>query len=63
MLLTGAIRITIVARRWEYITLEIELSFSLKVLEDSRQVLVAANMQPDDPFPMDDKIKEGLIRF
>lgn len=32
----------------------------LKVLEDSRQILVAANMQPDDPFPMDDKIKEGL---
>lgn len=32
-----------------------------KVLEDSRQVLVAANMRPDDPFPMDDKIKEGGI--
>lgn len=31
-----------------------------KVLEDSRQILVAANMRPDDPFPMDDKIKEGL---
>lgn len=31
----------------------------LQVLEDSRQILVAANMQPDDPFPMDDKIKEG----
>lgn len=30
-----------------------------QVLEDSRQILVAANMQPDDPFPMDDKIKEG----
>lgn len=35
----------------------------LKVLEDSRQILVAANMQPDDPFPMDDKIKEGLTYF
>lgn len=34
-----------------------------KVLEDSRQVLVAANMRPDDPFPMDDKIKEGGILF
>lgn len=34
-----------------------------KVLEDSRQILVAANMRPDDPFPMDDKIKEGLARF
>lgn len=31
-----------------------------QVLEDSRQILVAANMQPNDPFPMDDKIKEGL---
>uniref|UniRef100_G3NWA7 Coiled-coil domain containing 134 n=1 Tax=Gasterosteus aculeatus aculeatus TaxID=481459 RepID=G3NWA7_GASAC len=29
------------------------------VLEDSKQILVAANMQPDDPFPMDDKIKEA----
>ncbi|TWW69348.1 Coiled-coil domain-containing protein 134 [Takifugu flavidus] len=34
-----------------------------QVLEDSRQILVAANMQPDDPFPMDDKIKEGLAHF
>lgn len=34
-----------------------------KVLEDSRQILVAANMRPDDPFPMDDKIKEGLAHF
>lgn len=33
------------------------------MLEDSRQILVAANMQPDDPFPMDDKIKEGLTYF
>lgn len=30
-----------------------------QVLEDSRAVLIAANMQPDDPFPLDDKIKEG----
>uniref|UniRef100_A0AAV2KJC9 Coiled-coil domain-containing protein 134 n=1 Tax=Knipowitschia caucasica TaxID=637954 RepID=A0AAV2KJC9_KNICA len=30
-----------------------------RVLEDSRQVLIAANMRPDDPFPMDDKIKEA----
>lgn len=34
--------------------------FFSQVLEDSRQVLVAANLQPNDPFPMDDKIKEGL---
>lgn len=36
---------------------------SPEVLEDSRQVLVAANMQPDDPFPLDDKIKEGWLDF
>ncbi|XP_064867004.1 coiled-coil domain-containing protein 134-like [Oncorhynchus nerka] len=30
-----------------------------KVLEDSKAVLIAANMQADDPFPMDDKIKEA----
>uniref|UniRef100_A0A671NVY2 Coiled-coil domain-containing protein 134-like n=1 Tax=Sinocyclocheilus anshuiensis TaxID=1608454 RepID=A0A671NVY2_9TELE len=29
------------------------------VLEDSRAVLKAANLQPDDPFPLDDKIKEA----
>ena len=34
---------------------------SVKVLEDSKAVLTAANMQADDPFPMDDKIKEGQI--
>ncbi len=31
----------------------------VQVLEDSRAFLIAANMQPDDPFPLDDKIKEG----
>ncbi len=31
----------------------------VQVLEDSRAVLIAANMQPDDLFPLDDKIKEG----
>nr|XP_015215147.1 PREDICTED: coiled-coil domain-containing protein 134 [Lepisosteus oculatus] len=31
----------------------------LQVLEDSRAVLMAANMQPDDPFPLDDKLKEA----
>lgn len=39
------------------------ISVILKVLDDSRQILVTANMQPDDPFPMDDKIKEGLVTF
>lgn len=33
------------------------------MLEDSKLILVAANMQPDDPFPMDDKIKEGPTDF
>lgn len=44
-----------------FVTLMIKLVVQpvLQVLEDSRQILVAANMQPDDPFPMDDKIKEG----
>lgn len=40
--------------------LRLPTSTTPQVLEDSRQVLVAANMQPNDPFPMDDKIKEGL---
>uniref|UniRef100_A0A3B5MJN0 Uncharacterized protein n=1 Tax=Xiphophorus couchianus TaxID=32473 RepID=A0A3B5MJN0_9TELE len=35
------------------------LVVNLQVLEDSRQILVAANMQPDAPFPLDDKIKEA----
>lgn len=39
--------------------IKLVVKFVLQVLEDSRQILVAANMQPDDPFPMDDKIKEG----
>ena len=37
------------------------LCLCYEVLEDSKQILVTANMQPDDPFPMDDKIKEGLL--
>ncbi|XP_005738008.1 coiled-coil domain-containing protein 134 isoform X2 [Pundamilia nyererei] len=43
----------------QYKIIDIMLKGLFKVLEDSRQVLVAANMQPDDPFPMDDKIKEA----
>uniref|UniRef100_A0A3B4ZMH6 Coiled-coil domain containing 134 n=1 Tax=Stegastes partitus TaxID=144197 RepID=A0A3B4ZMH6_9TELE len=43
----------------QYKIIDIMLKGLFKVLEDSRQILVAANMQPDDPFPMDDKIKEA----
>ncbi|XP_034046724.1 coiled-coil domain-containing protein 134-like [Thalassophryne amazonica] len=43
----------------QYKIIDIMLKGLFKVLDDSRQILVAANMQPDDPFPMDDKIKEA----
>ncbi|XP_053194174.1 coiled-coil domain-containing protein 134-like isoform X2 [Scomber scombrus] len=43
----------------QYKIIDIMLKGLFKVLEDSRQILVAANMHPDDPFPMDDKIKEA----
>nr|XP_020480658.1 coiled-coil domain-containing protein 134 isoform X1 [Monopterus albus] len=43
----------------QYKIIDIMLKGLFKVLEDSRQILVEANMQPDDPFPMDDKIKEA----
>uniref|UniRef100_A0A3Q3AQ28 Coiled-coil domain containing 134 n=1 Tax=Kryptolebias marmoratus TaxID=37003 RepID=A0A3Q3AQ28_KRYMA len=43
----------------QYKIIDIMLKGLFKVLEDSRQVLVTANMQPNDPFPMDDKIKEA----
>ncbi|XP_028843114.1 coiled-coil domain-containing protein 134 [Denticeps clupeoides] len=43
----------------QYKIIDIMLKGLFKVLEDSRAVLLAANMQPDDPFPMDDKIKEA----
>lgn len=43
----------------QYKIIDIMLKGLFKVLEDSRQILVAANMQPEDPFPMDDKIKEA----
>uniref|UniRef100_A0A3B3YWA7 Uncharacterized protein n=1 Tax=Poecilia mexicana TaxID=48701 RepID=A0A3B3YWA7_9TELE len=43
----------------QYKIIDIMLKGLFKVLEDSRQILVAANMQPDDPFPLDDKIKEA----
>uniref|UniRef100_M3ZLI5 Coiled-coil domain containing 134 n=1 Tax=Xiphophorus maculatus TaxID=8083 RepID=M3ZLI5_XIPMA len=43
----------------QYKIIDIMLKGLFKVLEDSRQILVAANMQPDAPFPLDDKIKEA----
>ncbi|KAK3525558.1 hypothetical protein QTP86_034854, partial [Hemibagrus guttatus] len=43
----------------QYKIIDIMLKGLFKVLEDSRAVLVAANLQPDDPFPLDDKIKEA----
>lgn len=43
--------------------IKLVIKLVLQVLEDSRQILVAANMQPDDPFPMDDKIKEGSAQL
>lgn len=45
------------------LTPKTEVLLLLQVLEDSRQILVAANMHPNDPFPMDDKVKEGLAPF
>ncbi|KAF4080928.1 hypothetical protein AMELA_G00176620 [Ameiurus melas] len=43
----------------QYKIIDIMLKGLFKVLEESRAVLVAANLQPDDPFPLDDKIKEA----
>ncbi|XP_029583882.1 coiled-coil domain-containing protein 134 isoform X3 [Salmo trutta] len=43
----------------QYKIIDIMLKGLFKVLEDSKAVLIAANMQADDPFPMDDKIKEA----
>lgn len=31
----------------------------LQVLEDSRAVLIAADVPPDGPFPQDEKLKDG----
>lgn len=30
------------------------------MLEDSRAVLIAADVPPDGPFPQDEKIKDGM---
>lgn len=39
--------------------ISIMLTGLFKVLEDSRQVLVSAHIQPDGSFPLDEKIKEA----
>ncbi|KAJ8387549.1 hypothetical protein AAFF_G00152450 [Aldrovandia affinis] len=43
----------------QYKIIDIMLKGLFKVLEDSKAILTAANLQPDDPFPLDDKIKEA----
>lgn len=32
-----------------------------QVLEDSRTVLLAADVLPDGPFPQDEKLKDGMV--
>lgn len=32
-----------------------------QVLEDSRTVLIAADVLPDGPFPQDEKLKDGMV--
>ncbi|XP_062873411.1 coiled-coil domain-containing protein 134 [Trichomycterus rosablanca] len=43
----------------QYKIIDIMLKGLFKVLEESRAVLKAANLRPEDPFPQDDKIKEA----
>ncbi|XP_053325073.1 coiled-coil domain-containing protein 134 [Spea bombifrons] len=43
----------------QYKIIDIMLKGLFKVLEDSRAVLIAAGVQPDGPFPEDDKIKDA----
>lgn len=33
----------------------------LQVLEDSRTVLIAADVLPDGPVPQDEKLKDGMV--
>ncbi|KAG8556428.1 hypothetical protein GDO81_018071 [Engystomops pustulosus] len=42
----------------QYKIIDIMLKGLFKVLEDSRAVLIAAGVQPDGPFPVDEKIKD-----
>ncbi|XP_056379814.1 coiled-coil domain-containing protein 134-like isoform X2 [Hyla sarda] len=43
----------------QYKIIDIMLKGLFKVLEDSRAVLIAAGIQPDGPFPIDEKIKDA----
>ncbi|KFW61116.1 Coiled-coil domain-containing protein 134, partial [Pygoscelis adeliae] len=43
----------------QYKIIDIMLKGLFKVLEDSRAVLIAADVPPDGPFPQDEKIKDG----
>ncbi|MGH0168114.1 UNVERIFIED_CONTAM: hypothetical protein FKN15_053611 [Acipenser sinensis] len=43
----------------QYKIIDIMLKGLFKVLEDSRAVLIAANVQPDDAFPQEEKLKEA----
>ncbi|CAJ0943293.1 unnamed protein product [Ranitomeya imitator] len=43
----------------QYKIIDIMLKGLFKVLEDSRLVLIAAGVQPDGPFPADEKIKDA----
>ncbi|XP_075430134.1 coiled-coil domain-containing protein 134 isoform X2 [Ascaphus truei] len=43
----------------QYKIIDIMLKGLFKVLEDSRAILMAAGVQPDGPFPEDEKIKDA----
>ncbi|KAM5148622.1 coiled-coil domain-containing protein 134 [Mantella aurantiaca] len=43
----------------QYKIIDIMLKGLFKVLEDSRTILIAAGIQPDGPFPEDEKIKDA----
>ncbi|XP_072276314.1 coiled-coil domain-containing protein 134 [Pyxicephalus adspersus] len=43
----------------QYKIIDIMLKGLFKVLEDSRAILIAAGIQPDGPFPEDEKIKDA----
>ncbi|XP_069087366.1 coiled-coil domain-containing protein 134 isoform X1 [Pleurodeles waltl] len=43
----------------QYKIIDIMLKGLFKVLEDSRAILVAGDVQPDGPFPEDEKIKDA----
>nr|XP_034373471.1 coiled-coil domain-containing protein 134 isoform X3 [Arvicanthis niloticus] len=44
----------------QYKILDVMLKGLFKVLEDSRTVLVAADVLPDGPFPQDEKLKDAF---